>query len=240
MGFTNKTKIKKKFSSAIKVTLILSIVIIAGFLLIIMRYPSNKLQDTAMMTLELEQSSIEHIDPLDTIDQILNSMEFANISFNAPDSININESALIHLVLAVEETIDNLKKLIEAEGEKIGARIRVSNNMEARLTGYNFQITAITPEVQAVSRKGTTEWKWEIKPKEGGEQTLHLTISAVLNVEGTSIPKTIRTFDRKIDVKITMIHRANAFLTNNWKWLWTALLVPFLLWFWRKIKKKEN
>lgn len=50
-------------------------------------------------------------DPLYKIDRILERMDFGNISFNTPHSLNINESALIHLVLGVEKTIDTLKKL---------------------------------------------------------------------------------------------------------------------------------
>jgi len=49
--------------------------------------------------------------------------------------------------------------------------------MEARLSGYMFQITAITSEEQVVSKDQRTEWKWEIHPKEEGEHRLHLTLT---------------------------------------------------------------
>jgi hypothetical protein len=85
-------------------------------------------------------------DPFMLIDQIMENMEWGNIAFNAPRSMNLEDTALIQLVLSLAKPIEELKKMIKAEGEREGARIRISNRMEARLSGPNFQITAITPE----------------------------------------------------------------------------------------------
>jgi len=106
-------------------------------------------------------------------------MEFGTIAFNAPTNINIEDSPLVQLLLSLTEAIDELKQSITEEGEKIGATIRVSDRMEARLSGYKFQITAITPEIQAVSKSQRTEWKWEIQPKEEGQHKLHLTLTRI-------------------------------------------------------------
>lgn len=86
-------------------------------------------------------------------------MEFGAIAFNAPTNINIDESHQIQLILSLAETAEELKQSITEEGEKVGAAIKISDRMEARLSGYMFQITAITPEVQAVSKSQQTEWK---------------------------------------------------------------------------------
>lgn len=131
--------------------------------------------------------------------------------------------------------------MVEAEGEKEGARIRVSDRMEARLSGPNFAITAITPEIQAVSRNDVTEWKWEVKPSNDGRQYLHLTLSALLSVDGTSTPRAIRTFDKVIEVEIGWHQRVGSFFEKNWQWLWAAVLVPIVGWLWkRKIGSKPN
>ncbi len=175
-------------------------------------------------------------DPLAAIDRLLEGMDLGNISFNVPRSLNLHDTAMIHLVLGVEKTIDELKEVIEAEGEKIGARIRVSNRMEARLSGQHFKIEAITPEVQAVSKSEVTEWKWEVTPEKEGRQFLHLTLSALLSVEGESTPRVIRTFDRTIDVRVTWGQRTKAFFQENWQWLWAAVLVPLAGWIWKRRK----
>jgi hypothetical protein len=69
-----------------------------------------------------------------------------------------------------------------------------------------FQITAITPEVQAVSKIQETEWKWEIHPKKEGKHKLHLTLTALLEIDGRSTPRTIRTFDKVIDLYLILTH----------------------------------
>lgn len=173
-------------------------------------------------------------DPIAAIDRMLENMDFGNIAFNAPNSMNLYDTSVIQLKLSLATPIDELKLMIEAEGAKEGARIRVSDRMEARLSGSNFAITAITPETQAVSGFDVTEWKWEIKPASEGRHRLHLTLSALLIVEGTSTPRAIRTFDKVIEVEVKWHQRAGSFFKKNWQWLWAALLIPIAGWLWKR------
>jgi hypothetical protein len=108
--------------------------------------------------------------------------------------------------------------------------------MEARLSGPNFAITAITPEIQAVSRSEITEWKWEVKPSSDGRHYLHLTLSALLRVDGTPTPRAIRTFDKVIEVEVEWHQRVGSFFEKNWQWLWAAILVPVVGWLWKRKK----
>ncbi len=169
-----------------------------------------------------------------TLDILLENMEFAAIAFNAPTTMNIDDSPQIHLILSLSETVDEIKQSIVEEGEKIGATIRVSDVMEARLTGYMFQITAITPETQAVSKSQRTNWKWDIFPKEEGQHKLHLTLSAILEIDGRSTPRAIRTFSKVIEVNVTTSQKTKIFITNNWQWLWIAILAPIAGWLWKR------
>ncbi len=178
--------------------------------------------------------------PPSGVDRLLDEMEFGNIAFNAPTNINIDDSPQIRLILSLAATIEKLKQSITEEGEKLGATIKVSDRMEARLSGYMFQITAITSEMQAVSKSQQTEWKWEIHPKDEGKHDLHLTLTALLEVNGHTTPRMIRTFDKIIEVNVTSTQKINLFFENNWRWLWAAVLVPIIGWFWRVKKMKEK
>lgn len=173
---------------------------------------------------------------LGDVDRLLEGMEFGSIAFNAPTAINIKDSRQIQFLLSLAETAEDLKKAITEEGEKIGATIKVSDRMEARLSGYMFQITAITPEIQAVSKRQRTEWKWEIKPKEEGRHSLHLTLTALLGIDGRNTPRAIRTFSKSIEVEVTASQRLGIFFSNNWQWLWAAILVPVAGWLWKRRK----
>ncbi len=106
--------------------------------------------------------------PPSSVDKAVIRNGIWTIGFNAPTNTNIDDSTQIQLILSLAETVEKRKQSITKEGEKVGATIRVSDRMEARLSGYMFQITAITPEIQAVSKSQRTEWKWEIHPKKEG------------------------------------------------------------------------
>ena len=185
------------------------------------------------------ESALPDPEPPSNLDKLLDEMEFGVIAFNAPTHINIEDSSQIQLLLSLADTVEKLKQSITKEGEKVGATIRVTDRMEARLSGYMFQITAITHETQAVSKSQETEWKWEIHPKEEGKHRLHLTLTALLEIDGHSTPRAIRTFDKKIEVTVTTTQKIRIFFKNNWQWLWAAILVPVVGWLWKR-KKTAN
>jgi hypothetical protein len=112
--------------------------------------------------------------------------------------------------------------------------------MEARLSGTNFSILALAPEVQAVTWNEPTEWRWEVRPTEAGSQALHLTLTAILQIEGTDSTRAIRTLDRDITVQVTWPQRVGGFAAANWQWLWTTVAVPIALWVWGKKRKKPR
>jgi hypothetical protein len=189
-------------------------------------------QEREMMPTE----TAEVVDPFAAIERALEKLEFGNLAFNAPKSMNLHDTALIQLFLGLDRQIDELKQMIKSEGEKEGASIRVCDRMEARRSGSTFAITAITPEEQAVSRSEVTEWKWEVKPTSVGSQRLHLTLTALISYGETTTRKAIRTFDKLIEVEVTWNQRIGSFLETNWQWLWTVLLIPIVSWLWKRRK----
>src|SRR5262245_27071665 len=108
--------------------------------------------------------------PMSAVDRILETLELRHIAFNTPATIPFGDPAIIQLLLSTQESMETLQGMLHAVGETTAARIRVSNEMEARLTGQGFKIAVITPEAQAVSGAEVTEWQWEIEPTKGGVQ----------------------------------------------------------------------
>ncbi len=162
----------------------------------------------------------------DQVDQALKTLARANIAFNVPTKIRLGQTAEIQLLLAPSLKIRQLKRTITALGIREGAQVRVSREMEARLTGFGFKINAITGERQPVSGSGVTEWLWEIEPTETGTQHLHLTLTAFISLDGRESPRPVRTFDRPLTINVTWYHRLSGFVSDNWQWLWAAILTP--------------
>ena len=156
----------------------------------------------------------------------------ANIAFNAPDSAQLNETKDVELAMSDDRSATELKRRLEEQGPRIGARIRAADVMEATLTGTAFEIEDITPTQQTVTA-GVTRWKWEIEPTETGRRRLHLTVTALVPIDGRDRRRAVRTFERTLEVEsvaVAMPARLAGFFTGNWQWLVTTLLLPAGVW----------
>jgi hypothetical protein len=90
-----------------------------------------------------------------------------------------------------------------------------------------------------------TERKWEIEPTRVGLQYLHLTLSAILDVADSSLPRTIRTFEKTIEVSEVVVpwpQQLSKFIKDNWQWLWAAIVIPVVGWGigWLRKRRKEK
>ncbi|MGH9351039.1 MAG: hypothetical protein ACRD2G_02590 [Terriglobia bacterium] len=177
------------------------------------------------------------------IDRALQSLPKGHIVFNAPGAMILESSYEIYLLLSPQESIQSLqqslRQQIQGQQNLEGVTIDIAPEMEARLTGEDFTVTAVTPETQAVSGQGETEWRWYVKPLKAGTAELHLTLSAILQVNGSSMPRSIQTFDRRIPVQVTWNQRISGFVSGHWDWLWTVIIIPIGAWLWGKKRKRK-
>jgi len=178
-------------------------------------------------------------DPFAAVDRALEELRIGNIAYNSPSSMNIKDTAIIHLALSLSTALEELKKKVVGIGELEGEQIRISDKMEARLTGPGFSITAITPEEQAVSPSELTEWRWEIAPVKKGRHHLHLTMSALFEINDTPTRRAIRTFDKEIEVEVAWHQNVASFLQINWQWALGTILIPMFVWFWKRKKRRQ-
>ena len=168
---------------------------------------------------------------IDRIDTFLDQLPEGSIAFNAPQTMLAGDTLEMRLVLSPQISAEALQQRLEGlPGVVQGATVRIAPVMEAVLTGQNFAISAITPTRQAVARIEPTEWRWQVTATTAGEHSLHLVLN--VQVEGTS--RTLRTFDRTIQVDVTLGRQISAFATDNWQWLWTTALVPLAGWAWKR------
>ncbi len=168
-----------------------------------------------------------HTDPLE---KALGRLRPASVAFNTPTTLRLGESTEIQLLLSIREPLARLEKQIAEIGEIEGATVRVSDDMEARLTGPGFEIEAISDPRQLVVESETTGWKWEIEATETGRHRLHLTLTAFIEVDGERRARTVQTFERTLVIDVTWTSRISGFVDDNWQWLWSAILVPVGLW----------
>lgn len=69
---------------------------------------------------------------------------------------------------------------------------------------------------------------------------MHLTLTALIEIDGKSTQRAIRTFDRIIEVEISPTQRVKHFFIEYWQWVWAAVLIPIAGWFWKRKKRKQT
>ncbi len=175
------------------------------------------------------------------VDEALAALEPANIAFNTPTELHLDEQEVVRLLVSREETIDELQKQIDdAVGDKEGVTIRVSDVMVASLTGLDFDIERTSDARQPVASTGVTMWGWSVEPTESGTRSLHLTLTALLDVDGKEETYTVKTFDRTWTVVVPWPDRVTGFAGENWQWLWTAIFLPLAAIVWRRLRQRGD
>ncbi len=116
----------------------------------------------------------------------------ASIAFNAPESMNYRQTETIELALTPEALGLDPEDMLSS-GLPGAARttddIPYALQMEARLIGNDFTITASSQAIQTVLQTRGARWAWQVTPNTYGEDLqLTLSIAAVLRMEGNNLP----------------------------------------------------
>ena len=104
----------------------------------------------------------------------------------------------------------------------------------------NFRIEAITPEQQAISSSERTAWRWQIEPTKSDKLELHLTLSALITIDGEPTARTIRTFDRTILVDVPFGQHLTNAATSHIELITSAVLIPILGGAYRQYRKRKR
>ena len=199
-------------------------------------YPGGTATTTPVTT---TQSTPSTSDPLALMDEAARGLDWGNIAFDAPSTMRFGQVQTVELVLSPSLSAPALQSQLNEQVGAESAQVQISNRMEAKLTGIGFTIEALSPDLQAVTTQQVTRWQWEVTPTGRGQKKLHLSLSAHIAAAGSDAPLVVRTFDRDIDVNVTVGQRVTSFLQTNWTWLWVAIVVPVTGYVWSRWKKRR-
>jgi hypothetical protein len=184
-------------------------------------------------------------DRFDEVDSALGELVQGRIAFNTPERMRYGETRSFALVASPSMDADTLSTDLRS---RIGgadpieiATLQIAPLMEARLEGAPaFEITALTPVQQPVSRSAPTEWRWTVRAAQTGRHQLHLTINAIITVAGERYPRSLDVLNRDIEVEITAGQRIGMFLGANWQWLLGTVIIPLTVWLWSQRRKQPR
>ena len=184
-------------------------------------------------------------DRFDEVDAALGDLVVGRVAFNTPERMQFGESRTIALIASPELDATTLSTELR---DRIGGvdpiaveMLQIAPLMEAQLEGAPaFEITALTPTRQPVSRTSPTEWRWAVRAAQTGTHTLHLIINAIIVVAGERYPRSLDVLNRDIEVDITAVQRVGMFVENNWQWLLGTVVFPLGIWLWSHRRKQTR
>jgi hypothetical protein len=127
-----------------------------------------------------------------------------------------------------------------SEGLEVVSRvesIRTSSTMQVEMIDPHkaFSITASNnSQIQIVDSIEYTEWIFNVMPLESGRHPLSI-VSSIITENG----KKDRTYSNTVFVKMNIIRQTEDFWESEWKWLFTTLIIPLIIW-WYKNRKKSD
>ena len=150
---------------------------------------------------------------------------------------------------AVEAAVVEVLKAHDAvmiEDQVESRRAPYAESMSAELSGpedWEIVPSADSSGIRLIS--GRTTWRWIVTPAcpeptfslECGKQTLSLAVFAHL---GGDARQDWLLWDKDIVVHVTLDKFVTGFFGEKWKWLWTALLIPIILYFLKRFWERRH
>ncbi len=188
-------------------------------------------------------STLSVADQLSQIDAILKQSIGASIAYNKPETMKLDETTTIQLLLNPSVSPEALGTQVTASGQVTTASIQITPRMKALLISDDRNAFAIQPlhdnPEQLVSGTETTQWTWRVTARKSGTQRLTLTLYRLVQYQGEDYWREIESYQANIDVQVTLAQRLSSL---DWKWiagiLVTALLIP-AFWRWMDYRKKN-
>jgi len=187
-------------------------------------------------------------DQLSQIDAILKQSISASIAYNRPQSMLLDETTTIDLLLNPSLSPEALSTQVTASGQVTSASVQITPRMKAYLianddAAFTIQPVHDNPE-QLVSGTETTRWAWLVTARKSGLQGLTLVLYRLVQYQGQDHWREIESYQADIEVQVTISQRIESF---DWKWIIGILVTALLIrafWRWtddqKKMKAKLN
>lgn len=136
---------------------------------------------------------------------VLGSLRSVPIAHETPKGATFGRAFTVTVALDATGE-DSAADALPGRGNIAEGEARVSDTVQALVSGDAFDVEAITPDVQRVSPLTENVWRWKVTPRAVGDQELVIELFALMGNE--ALP--LRTFRDSVDVKVSRIGQAVA------------------------------
>jgi len=169
--------------------------------------------------------------------------KYGDINYIMTDTMIINQSTIINVTISENVSKDTIIKEVKSftEDNTVVYVIRIAPVMRVKLIdpsgGENFTIVSVTPEEQIVENDEFTKWEWDVTALKIGNNKLKLTVDIVVDDK----TKNIEVYEDFIYVYSdkTWWNSFIDFMRENWKWVLSTLIIPFLIYMYKIRKNKK-
>jgi hypothetical protein len=165
------------------------------------------------------------------------------IAYNPPTEMTVDETERVEVRISMD-TSAPITTGLKGSGTPTVESIHVSCFMKVRLVGEAFSIVAFSSEEQIVPAQGFTEWAWDVTPKQSGERTLSLIVTALVKSPDVEGEKDLPIIERQIHVKVNPGSVFGSFFRDNRGWIYPAVAVPLVAalgrWLWDRQKRRKR
>lgn len=159
---------------------------------------------------------------------------------SAPSTATAGDTFSVFLRVSPEKLVAVMQSLQDEFPENLTVKgkegIKLTPRMTASVSGFGFEVSPESGQVQAISAKEATTWAWQVKAVEPGLHTLTFTLSGTLSVEGQDVPRNFYDYRQKVQVAVSPI----GFVERNWQWLTTTLVLPIITFLWTYYRKPRD
>ena len=177
------------------------------------------------------------------IDDILKKTLGASIAYNKPDSMILDQTTTIELLLNPSLSPEVLSTQITEPGPVTSASIQITPRMKAVLIANDETAFIIKPihddPEQLISETETTRWSWLVTAKKSGPQRLTLIVYRLVEFDGQNYWREVKTYKADIDIQVTLFQRIESL---DWAWIVgiivSAIAIP-AFWRWYDNRNKK-
>lgn len=175
-----------------------------------------------------------------------NNFSYGKIVYSFPDTMFYDKTEVVTLRITRNESESTLIETMIVKDRTVTVdSIRVSSVMTAELIDLSpdkscFLIKEISTAEQSVEEKGFTEWQWSVKPIKSGSNPVKLIIKIRTNQDGVQSFKDIPVFNKVIFIKAQPISFLKDFWLKYWQWLFSTLIIPLFIYFYKKKKSNKD
>jgi hypothetical protein len=158
------------------------------------------------------------------------------ILYQIPDSMKIGK--ISEVFVRISSVKGALKLTQNVTGTVQTSVIKVSETMEVELIDpslESFKIVQNNKGVQIIDNDSSyTEWRWDVTPLKAGNKSLKLVVSII---KGGNTKQTV--YVDNVIVKSNAVYQTEGFFEKYWQWLCSTIIIPFIVWLWKKRRKEE-